>query len=271
MSTEKIRHEARLLAETLRAIIRYKAGGFFHDPLCPFEIQGMRNGIKFRILIGEEGGLVTFKNFVLPCPFDLSFWGPQPLLNLVQDITVDLGSSIPIFTNLGNPDARCIHSTLQVWEKWLDFAIQLRQLTKPLLLSQKMSQFFFTRGDVSRLAEVVPACTYAFSQPPFKLLPSAIASRVSENPNIKIDEVIVPQSLRTLIPLALEWCITDEAEVHLYAKSVGKEKTKSFLQAFGKHIVEIEAFCFPDPLPIPVPDMLVCFQIAAKAFAVLKH
>jgi len=94
-----------------------------------------------------------------------------------------------------------------------------------------------------------------------------ITSRYADNPDVKIDPVNVPAEFRQLLPLAIEWSISDDEELDAYIAAASEQKKADLLAAFSPHFKGLWEWHQACEHMIPQPDELVLFDIAANAAA----
>ena len=97
-----------------------------------------------------------------------------------------------------------------------------------------------------------------------------ITSRYSDNPDVVIDEAQVPPTLRHLLPLAREWCISDDVELDAYIAAASDADRRRFASAFAPHFDALEAWHNALANRVPQPDELVMFDIATQAAATVE-
>ncbi len=92
-----------------------------------------------------------------------------------------------------------------------------------------------------------------------------ITSRYTDIPEVSIDPAKVPQEFRHLIPLAKEWCISDDAELDAYIEAAPEEKKRELVTGFAPYFDGLWKWHQACADVVPQPDELVMFDMAANA------
>ena len=98
-----------------------------------------------------------------------------------------------------------------------------------------------------------------------------IESRYADIPEVIVDEAKIPADFRSLLPLAKEWSISDDAELDSYIKAASEEKRKQLIDAFLPHFDGLYKWHNECAHLVPQPDELVLFDIAANAAATVHR
>jgi hypothetical protein len=258
------------LARALDGRVRFNRPGFMLDPFSPMKIEGVAYGIKVTIFLGIDGGLTILDHFQAPCPFEIYLLKPEPLLSTVE-ITPAVASPFPVYASPAHHDLNCIRRIFSNWENWRSTLDLFKNLDKPLMIASEQCQFYFPSLFIPTLGASIQSLSVHLSAAPFKTLAgSRLKSRYSDKPYVKLDDAEVPLSLRPLVPLAARWGLADEEEVMAFAKKVGRPAVKEFTSAFRARLDEIELFCNERVGDQPFSDVVVTFQLAFHAFALLE-
>ncbi len=91
-----------------------------------------------------------------------------------------------------------------------------------------------------------------------------IISRYSNIPGLVIDSSKIPREIRGLLPLALEWNITDYLELEGYINAASEHKRRHFVESFAPHFDFIASWVEQSAHIMPLPDEVAVFDIAAS-------
>ena len=94
-----------------------------------------------------------------------------------------------------------------------------------------------------------------------------ITSRYSDIPEVVIDESKIPAEVRHLLPLARQWCISDDVELDGFIQAASPAMRREFFEAFRPHFATLAKWNQASAHLVPQPDELVLFDIAANAAA----
>ena len=97
-----------------------------------------------------------------------------------------------------------------------------------------------------------------------------VTSRYSDIPEVEIDESKVPAPFRHLLPLAREWSISDDEELHAYIAASTSDNRRRFVEAFAPHFDALADWHNELSHLVPQPDELVLFDIATHAAATVE-
>lgn len=92
-----------------------------------------------------------------------------------------------------------------------------------------------------------------------------IISRYSDIPGLVIDQSQIPGEIRGLLPLAIEWNITDYLELEAYINAASDDKRRHFVESFAPHFDLIASWVGQSAHLMPPPDEAAIFEIAASA------
>jgi hypothetical protein len=79
-----------------------------------------------------------------------------------------------------------------------------------------------------------------------------------------IDESQIPREIHGLLPLAVEWNITDYLELEAYINVALEHKRRHFVESFAPHLDFIAAWVGRSAHIMPLPDEVAVFEIAAS-------
>jgi hypothetical protein len=91
-----------------------------------------------------------------------------------------------------------------------------------------------------------------------------IISRYSDIPGLVIDESKIPLEILGLLPLAIEWNITDYLELEAYINAAPEHKRRHFVESFAPHFDFIAAWVEQSAHIMPLPDEVAVFDVAAS-------
>lgn len=91
-----------------------------------------------------------------------------------------------------------------------------------------------------------------------------LISRYSDIPGLVIDESKIPDEIRGLLALAVEWNIADYLELEAYIDAAPEPKRRHFIESFAPHFDFITSWV-EQSAHFPMPDEAAIFNIAAGA------
>ncbi len=91
-----------------------------------------------------------------------------------------------------------------------------------------------------------------------------IISRYSDIPGLVIDESKIPREIRSLLPLAVKWNITDYLELEAYIHAAPEHERRHFVESFAPHLDSIAAWVEQSAHLMPLPDEVAVFDVAAS-------
>lgn len=226
--------------------------------------------MRLIVHLGETGGAVQFDRFECAESFQLALFAPERACALNEDVTgLIKASRIKIYSNVNYVDS--IKRLAPWWNTISEAVTPLENTGKSVFLCSEQCRFIFDSRFCDALPNALEKLMGLFLKTPFHgLSHERLASRYADRKGVILNAKNLPMELRPLLPLAGMWSIGNEDELAEFLKRSPPETIESFLNVFEIHGEAIDAYCDFRKPGVVVPDEVVVFQIASRAYGVLR-